>query len=831
MTIIRLCFLLLVATLAACGGDDSSPQLKKSPERMHGNVPQEVFSGLRGDYAIKAIANGYEVSELAGAGPARIVAANSILRFANVSVALSGEGTVGRIYRLYQAAFNRKPDLEGLSFWVGAADAGLSLDDIARQFVRSSEFKEKYGNSPPARNLVDSFYMNVLGRYGEPAGTEFWVAQLAGQVDPPVAAVLLGFSDSAENKARVAAGISDGIAFIESGVTYPQPQTGPRSSITVTGDAGAYHFAGKTLEMSQADARFRATTYPRAVRLDIDGQIGISLDLESDTSDPLRRQKYAAGAGMSAGSLSCVASGAWTLNRVDVLNGEVVLIDADFAIPCGNYSAQVRGHVVWNKFDHSTPTGPGPAPANHWSPAAGATPAKGNYLYMEAAANNYLLRQPSVLLTPENAGLTVSNQNELLGIGASAGPVDWRLDFQGMLGLGALRPGYYPGLRRYPFHNPAKGGFTLFRAEGGIGKACDGMDDGVLVDSVEYVRGHLRSIDLRFSMSCGISGKLHWVNEEVSQIDGLWQPAPGKTPANGSYVYFQGEKFEYISAGEPWLFTRTNSVLGVDLVNGQLKVSARGFTNWDGVFQGFNNNQRVQPGYYEVPRDAYLSWMGDGRGCGLSGWFNIDNVIYEGDKVKALDLRFELRCQPHALAMQGKIHWVADEVFTVPGPEPVPAGLWMPPAGVIPSLDTYAYFEGPVGSFIAAGRRYLLTTATSDFREMDGPGWFALPMLAKDIFKTSSWTVQVHTMDAVKRFQKGYYGKLTRAGNPLFGSLDVGGDGRGCNEGSGWFVVDDVAYSGEQLMMIELRLEYRCDGWQGTDPYPMNGKVRWVRPK
>ena len=53
-----------------------------------------------------------------------------------------------------------------------------------------------------------------------------------------------------------------------------------------------------------------------------------------------------------------------------------------------------------------------------------------------------------------------------------------------------------------------------------------------------------------------------------------------------------------------------------------------------------------------------MSWFGLGRGCNtLLGWFVIDNLVYDGTTVQAVDLRFEQHCEEDAAALHGKIHW------------------------------------------------------------------------------------------------------------------------------------------------------------------------------
>lgn len=826
-------FLVLVIflVLSACGGD-ASELTTATQQASRTSISQvETFAKPRSDYVITASPDGYVVSDIGGQSMPRSVMKSAVLRFANVSITMDSDGRYGSIYRLYQAAFRRRPDIEGLSFWIGASARGYQLDQIAQGFVRSSEFKLQYGQAPLASNLIDSFYVNVLGRYGEPAGNEYWKSQLVNVTDATVASVLVGFSDSTENKEKTAADISQGLAFLEADVVYVQPVTSTQSRLQMEGDHGVMTLEGEKLSADRSNSRFRLTeNYARFVGFSIEADRNVRISFESSGIDALVPKHYVAGASTVIGSLSCGGNGAFTVHRVERLNGELVLFDASFEIPCGTTGAMQRGRLTWNKYDATKAMPPAQVPVNYWSPPSAVTPSSGSYLYLHIPAGHYMSTKGAVLLTPANAGLSVSNRASLLAAAGVMDGVRWDLAFQGMDDLEQLLPGHYPGLLRYQFHNPAKGGFSLSRYEGPTGKSCDAQGESVVVDSVEYVKGHLRSIDLRFEMRCGVSGKLHWVNEQVSQVDGLWQADPGDTPATGSYVFLQGERNEYITAGDKWLATRADAELHVGVVDGRLNVKVDGQARWDGNFQGFNNATQLLPGYYRIPADGSMGWSGEGRGCGSDGWFIVDSASYSGGELKALDLRFELRCQPHAPAMHGKIHWAADEFYAVPGPGPIPAGLWTPPPGSIPPVDTYAYFEGGVGSYIAGGKSYLLTLQNSMFRPTIGNGLFGLFTSGHDITRTPSWSVVVQTMSAHPKFQKGFYGNVRRRSNPILGSMDVGGAGRGCNMGYGWYVVDDVAYSGDTLMMIELRIEFRCDEYWGTDRDPVYGKVRWVRP-
>jgi len=126
------------------------------------------------------------------------------------------------IARLYSAAFDRAPDLPGLSFWEdvysrsissAAKSAGYyvalaqtntgSGGSIAAGFMQSSEFQNKYGALNDSA-FVNLLYQNVLGRAPDQAGLDFWVNQL-GPAHQTREVVLVGFAESPENVAKTSA--------------------------------------------------------------------------------------------------------------------------------------------------------------------------------------------------------------------------------------------------------------------------------------------------------------------------------------------------------------------------------------------------------------------------------------------------------------------------------------------------------------------------------------------------------------------------------------------------------------------------------------------------
>ena len=165
------------------------------------------------------------------------------LEFAKASVAgyqnlvqtevnLDVTGTPAVTYRLYRAAFARDPDLGGLGYWVSELQQYLNpnlspeqnpyLLDVAKTFVESKEFKDKYGADVDNATYIRNLYKNALGRdplIPDPvtgktdAGYTYWV----GVLDAKAASrsdLFVYFSESTENKAAVEPIIATGVEYV-----------------------------------------------------------------------------------------------------------------------------------------------------------------------------------------------------------------------------------------------------------------------------------------------------------------------------------------------------------------------------------------------------------------------------------------------------------------------------------------------------------------------------------------------------------------------------------------------------------------------------------------
>ena len=174
-------------------------------------IDTAILAGTRSNFTITKTMAGYTITDNAGTEGADTLLNVERVKFGDKSLALDADGNGGQAYRLYQAAFDRKPDLGGISYWMDALDNGAGLPDVATGFINSVEFKDLYGTNPSDTTLITGFYQNVLHRAPDQSGFDFWKNEL----DKPgsLMQVLIGFSESPENQAQV-------IGVIQSGIDY-----------------------------------------------------------------------------------------------------------------------------------------------------------------------------------------------------------------------------------------------------------------------------------------------------------------------------------------------------------------------------------------------------------------------------------------------------------------------------------------------------------------------------------------------------------------------------------------------------------------------------------
>ncbi len=203
-------------TLAAGGGNDTIAASAGFDHIDAGDGFDVVrYEGPRaGVKFVRSNIDGSMVATKAG-GTDHLVNVERVLFGDGSAVAFDIDGAAGQTYRLYQAAFDRKPDNSGLPFWIRGMDNGFTLNQVAKFFMESPEFIKMYGAAPSAEDFVTKLYNNVLHRAPEAGGFNHWVTVIKNGFDR--ASVLALFAESPENRAQVIGAIEHGIEYIPFG--------------------------------------------------------------------------------------------------------------------------------------------------------------------------------------------------------------------------------------------------------------------------------------------------------------------------------------------------------------------------------------------------------------------------------------------------------------------------------------------------------------------------------------------------------------------------------------------------------------------------------------
>ncbi|MFL9920387.1 Ig-like domain-containing protein [Paraburkholderia fungorum] len=143
-------------------------------------VDTAVFNGARSDYTVQAH-DGYIVVS-GNAQPQQQVMVINVenLQFADVTVAVDNRAALTSIAGLYQDVLGRQADLQGFNFWGQQQQNGMTLGQIALDMISSTESQAAHPmvfNGDPAHD-IQLLYQGIFGRAGDPAGVTFWINQM-----------------------------------------------------------------------------------------------------------------------------------------------------------------------------------------------------------------------------------------------------------------------------------------------------------------------------------------------------------------------------------------------------------------------------------------------------------------------------------------------------------------------------------------------------------------------------------------------------------------------------------------------------------------------------
>src|SRR3569833_1223341 len=215
-------------------------------------------------------------------------------------------------------------------------------------------------------------------------------------------------------------------------------------------------------------------------------------------------------------SRGCNRSMGWfAVDSVSYTDGAITALDMRFVQHCEIQSYALRGQIHWRANDTTVAAGPTTPPPGLWQPAAGATPASGNYVYLYSEAHEYVVAGPGGPTTEYlyTSNITVTPPGSAPGPNLTVnvdGVTGWFGEFAGMYSLTQFQPVYYGPL--VSTDNPA----AVMVNRYGMGRGCDYTSVWVVIDNVSYVGNTMTSIALRFKQLCqgfapALYGKIHWV--------------------------------------------------------------------------------------------------------------------------------------------------------------------------------------------------------------------------------------------------------------------------------------------------------------------------------
>jgi hypothetical protein len=159
--------------------DDDRLQEVSVDARYFGLEGQDtvVYDGSRADFSIELLPSGN--IRLSGDNFTHTLNSIERIEFDDGTLIFDlASSSAAAVYRLYSGAFGRAPDEPGLLYWLDVVSQGTDLELIARHFLTSQEFTERFGPQLSNSELVELFYGHVLGRAGEAEGLQFWTEYL-----------------------------------------------------------------------------------------------------------------------------------------------------------------------------------------------------------------------------------------------------------------------------------------------------------------------------------------------------------------------------------------------------------------------------------------------------------------------------------------------------------------------------------------------------------------------------------------------------------------------------------------------------------------------------
>lgn len=193
-------------------------------DTLRGDSGNNVLTGGAGSDTIDGGA-GYDVSGYAGArknyttvtsttvsggreGGTDVLTGIEAAAFVDGLTTFNADSQAAQLMRLYSTAFDRAPDALGYTVQLDALEAGVSISEMARRFLTSTEFTSRFGTLTDTQ-YIQRLYQNAFDRQPSNAEINDWLTYLnAGNSRQ---ALMVVIAESTESRAATWSTLSAGL--------------------------------------------------------------------------------------------------------------------------------------------------------------------------------------------------------------------------------------------------------------------------------------------------------------------------------------------------------------------------------------------------------------------------------------------------------------------------------------------------------------------------------------------------------------------------------------------------------------------------------------------
>ena len=199
------------------------------------------------------------------------------------------------IIRLYYGIFNRAPDKSGMQYWTNKLNAKkVTLTEVARQFMGSSEFRSKYGTLSD-ESFVKAMYLQAFGSNPDPSTLSYWTNKLKSK-SVTRQTMMVNFTQSEEMKRAFSTTVA-GALRIDPKYYLTELSNIPDSSLTCYGTKviikGKTNCRVKLSPDNKESTAVVSTIFPAKIA-DEDGQYTVCFSYSGDTADSEFHAYYSA---------------------------------------------------------------------------------------------------------------------------------------------------------------------------------------------------------------------------------------------------------------------------------------------------------------------------------------------------------------------------------------------------------------------------------------------------------------------------------------------------------------------------------------------------------